>query len=410
MARYTYKALDETGRKATGTVDAESMDRAGERLKAMGLMVEHLTEQSAVPSFSAAGIRAFMARARPEEVIIFSKQLGTMLKAGVPVIRCLDILERQSENEALKAAAKAIAVDIRNGSPLSDAFRKHPRLFSSLYCNLLHAGESSGSLPEILDRLIYIMQHENKIRSDIRSALQYPMLVLITLAAAFIILLAFVIPKFATMFVRANVILPLPTRVALTASNILFAHWPLIIAGGTMIIFALILAMRTSAGRYIRDSILVRIPVIGVLLIKAAVSRFSSVFSILHASGVPVLDAMRMLSGTIGNSVIARQLDMAVPMLKEGRGISAPLQTVKYFPPMLINMVAIGEESGNLDKMLREVSTHYDAEVEYAMKRLSDAVGPVLIVLLAAVVGFFALAIYMPIWDLSKVARSGSGF
>jgi len=407
MAKYIYKALDKSGGAVGGSIEAESEDRARERLGVQGLMVESLAEKVSGSSLSWASFKAGMHRVGPEELVIFTKQLGTMLRAGVPILRGLDILEQQSENPTLKSAAKAIAGDIKDGASLSEALKKYPQLFPSLYCSMVRAGESSGSLPEVLDRLIYIMQHENKIKSDIRSALQYPLIVLVVLAVAFLVLVTFVIPQFANLFLEAKISLPLPTRIALGLHHVLVGYWMLTLGVLVFITLALTLFLKTRQGQYVRDSIFVRLPVFGPLLIKAAVSRFASIFSILQASGVPVLEAMRMLSGTIGNSAIARELDKTIPLLEEGRGISGPLQTVKFFPPILINMVAIGEESGSLDTMLKEVSTHYDAEVEYAMKRLSDAIAPALIILLAALVGFFALAVYMPIWDLSKVARSG---
>jgi len=269
---------------------------------------------------------------------------------------------------------------------------------------MVQAGEASGALPEVLDRLIYVIDHEHRVRTDIRAALSYPMLVLGCLAVAFVVLLGWVVPKFVNVFKNAQLELPLPTRVCMALSELLVARWYIVVLAVVAVGGGLWAALRTEQGKYTRDTALLALPIVGPVLLKSAISRFASILSILQATGVAILDSMSVLSGTIGNVAIGRQLSMIQARLEEGRGIAAPLRAAKYFPPLLVNMVAIGEETGNLEEMLREVSKHYDAEVEYATKRMSDAVGPVLIVTLAAVVGFFALAIYMPMWDLTKLA------
>jgi type II secretory pathway component PulF len=199
--------------------------------------------------------------------------------------------------------------------------------------------------------------------------------------------------------------LPVPTRICMQLSNMLNDYWVWWIAGSALIVLVLGGLLRTIRGRYVRDYLLLRIPLIGPVLTKAAISRFSSIFAILQETGVAILESMGILAGTIGNEAIAREIHTIQDLLEEGHGIADPLKASRYFTPMLLNMVAIGEEAGTLDEMLREVSKHYDAEVEYAMKQMSDAIGPVLIVVLAAAVGFFALAIYMPMWDLTKLVQ-----
>jgi type IV pilus assembly protein PilC len=287
---------------------------------------------------------------------------------------------------------------------LSSSFRRFPEVFSPLYTSMVYAGESSGSLPAVLDRLVYITEHEYKIRSDIRSALNYPMIVVGCLACAFVVLLHFVIPKFASVFARTKLELPMPTRVCVRLSYLLDHYWLGMLGVGAAIILLLGAVLRTDRGRYVRDYLLLRIPLIGPVLIKAAISRFASIFAILQETGVAILESMNILSGTIGNEAFAREIHTVQELLEEGHGIARPLNSSRYFTPMLLNMVAIGEEAGTLDEMLREVSKHYDTEVEFAMKRMSEAIGPILIIMLSAVVGFFALAIYMPMWDLTKLA------
>jgi type IV pilus assembly protein PilC len=270
---------------------------------------------------------------------------------------------------------------------------------------MVHAGEVSGTVSEVLDRLSYILEHENKVKSDIRSAMQYPALVVIALAIAFFVLLTFVIPKFETIFSTTGLTLPLPTRIAIALYHFLRGYWPVLTLGAIGLFFGLRSYLKTEQGRFVKDSLLLKAPVFGPLFIKAAMSRFASIFAILQASGVPVIKAMTILSGTIGNAAIARAFDAIGKQLEEGRGISGPLASANYFTPMVVDMVAIGEESGNIDGMLREISSHYDEEVRHAVSRMADALGPVLVVALAVVVGFFALAIFMPMWDMTKMVR-----
>jgi type IV pilus assembly protein PilC len=343
----------------------------------------------------------------PTELILFTKQFRTMFRAGVPIMRIFEVLGYQSQNPKLKRIVMGIASDIQEGATFSDALAKHPDTFTPLYRSMIKAGETSGNIPEVLERMIYILEHEHKIKSDIRSAMQYPMIVLIALGIAFFVLLTFVIPRFVTIFSRAGIQLPWPTKVSMVLYSVLSNYWYICLALLVLGIAGIRMFLKTPQGRYLVDSFILRVPLIGTLFIRAAMSRFASIFSILQSSGVPVMTSLQILSGTIGNSAIAREFDRVRDRVEEGRGISGPLNVAKYFTPMVIQMVAIGEESGQLDEMLKAVSTHYDDEVAYSVQRLSDAVGPILVVGLAAVVGFFALAIFLPMWDLTQVARKG---
>jgi type IV pilus assembly protein PilC len=270
---------------------------------------------------------------------------------------------------------------------------------------MIRAGEASGALPEVLERLIYIIDHEHQVKSDIKSAMTYPIIVVVFLFTAFLVLITQVIPKFVNIFNNAGLTLPLPTQICLFIYRFLSNYWYLIIGGTVLAVMFLFYYLKTQQGRFARDALLMRMPLIGPLFVKSAVSRFASIFSILQSSGVDVLDSMDILSETIGNAAIGSELQGIKDSLAEGRGIAGPLGQAKYFTPMLINMVAIGEESGNLEAMLRDVAEHYDTEVEYSMKKLSEAIGPLLTVGLAAVVGFFALAIFLPMWDLTLMAK-----
>ncbi|MBF0528311.1 MAG: type II secretion system F family protein [Deltaproteobacteria bacterium] len=404
MQKFAYKAYNINGTRVTGVIEADSRELASSQLTARGLIPDQIK-----PERSSTGLWAKLEKllisVKPFELILFSKQLGTMIRAGIPIIRLFQILENQTESKALKPIVAEIMQDIQAGSSITESFRKHPRAFNNLYVSMLHAGEVGGTLPEVLDRLIYIIEHEFKIKRDIKAAMSYPIIVVIALIVAFFILLTFVVPKFVDIFVKAGIALPLPTKICMALYEAIFSYWPYGLAGLAALSVFLSFYLKTDHGRLMKDRLLLRIPLIGPLFLNSAMSRFASIFSILQGSGVPVLDIIRILSGTIGNYAIANIFDGLIEKLKEGRGISGPLSSAKYFPPMVVNMVAIGEESGNLEKMLSEVSTHYDTEVEYATAKLSAAIGPILMVGLAGVVGFFALAIYLPMWDLTQTVR-----
>jgi type IV pilus assembly protein PilC len=402
MPNFSYKALTETGASAKGEIEADSVESASSLIAARGYIPTQVREiKAGAPAVKASGFSGLFSGIKAPELILFSKQFKTLIRSGVPMLTILQVLEDQNENKQLKSVLGDIHRDIQEGASLYDAFRRHPAVFPPLYCSMLKAGESAGALPEILDRLVYVIEHEHKVKSDVKSAMTYPIIVLSFLAVAFFILLIGVIPKFVNVFKTAGLDLPLPTKICLWLYQVIVQYWYVlaiaVIGGG----IAFFLYSRTGQGRFVLDTLLLKLPLAGKLFQKAAISRFASIFSILQSSGVDILDAMDILSGTIGNSAISRQLDGIKDRLKEGRGISGPLRQAKYFTPMLVNMIAVGEESGNLDALLRDVAMHYDTEVEYATKKLSDAIAPILTVSLAAVVGFFALAIFLPMWDIS---------
>jgi type II secretory pathway component PulF len=407
MANYSYQAIDNsTGKAVTGVIEADSLQAAGEAMASSGLLPLQLQEARVERRSSRrGGWLEKLAGVKPYELVLFTKQFKAMYRAGIPILRIIKVLEAQTANRALKRAVGEMMGDIRKGLSLHDALRKHPSIFSSLYCSMVNAGEMSGKLPEVLDRLCSILEHEHKVKSDIRSALQYPLIVLVTLGIAFFILLTFVIPKFASIFIAAKLTLPMPTKVTIALHHALASYWHIMVIGVIGLVYGLKVYFKTEQGKVARDSFLLKLPILGPLFIKAAMSRFASIFAILQASGVPVMTTMSILSGTIGNAAISRTFETLRSQMEAGRGISGPLSQEKYFPPMVIDMIAIGEETGNIESMLNEISTHYDEEVKHAVGRMSDALGPVLVIALAAVVGFFALAIFMPMWDLTKMVK-----
>lgn len=404
MPQYSYEAINESGNTVKGVLEAETSDAAKLRLSGMGYIPVSVQRGGGAAAAQSGGPMLFLARVKAQELILFTKQFRTMLGAGLSMLEILRVLEQQTENALLRQICTTMSDDVKKGSTIADALAKHKRVFSELYVSMVRAGETAGALPEVLDRLIYIISHEHQVRSDIRSALQYPITVIIALVGAFFVLLTFVIPVFARIFATARVALPWPTRVAIQLNIVITHYWHICLLVLVVVVTGLTFWFKTEGGKVARDAFFLHIPVVGMLFRKAAMSRFASIFSILQASGVPILTAIDILVGTIGNAAIAREFKRIQDLIRTGQGLAAPLARAKYFTPMVVTMVAVGEESGNLDEMLSAISEHYDAEVSYQVKRLSDALGPVLIVGLAGVVGFFALAIFLPMWDMSQVA------
>lgn len=406
MANFSYQAISESGATVTGDIEADSPAAAEAILLSRGYIPAGITAAGATGGAALLEkLNEILGMVSITDLIIFTKQFRSMLHAGIPILRLLSVLEHQTENKILKKVVEALGKDIRTGTTLSDAMAKHPKVFSPLYLSMINAGEISGTLPDVMVRLISIIEHEAKVKQDIKSAMQYPIIVLIALVFAFFFLLTFVIPKFATVFAKVGIDLPWPTLIAMKLYQILSDFWGILIVMVAGLIVGLRFYFKTAPGRFTKDSLILNMPIFGPLMQKAALSRFASIFSILQASGVGVMQALEVLSGTIGNAAISREFDRIREKVREGQGISGPLGAAKYFTPMVVDMVAIGEESGNLEDMLRQVSIHYDDEVAYAIKRLSDLIGPILIVGLAAVVGFFALAIFMPMWDMTKMVK-----
>lgn len=408
MTDFSYEAINESGMNVNGTLEAGSVEMAENLLLSKGYIP---TSVSAASGSRTGGIsvlswiRERLSTVKIGDLILFTKQFRSMMQAGVPIIRLLQVLENQTENKILKGVIARMSQDIKAGLTLYESMKRHPVVFSPLYLSMINAGEISGTVPDVLARLITIIEHEAKIKADIKSALQYPFIVLIALGIAFFVLLTFVIPKFVTIFAKAGLTLPLPTKIAMLMYQALANYWYLLIGGTFGLIIALHFYLKTPAGRYTKDVLILKLPLFGPLFQKAAMSRFASIFAILQASGIPVIQTMEVLSGTIGNTAVSAEVDKVRERIQEGQGIAGPLGAAKYFTPMVVDMVAIGEESGNMEDMLHQISLHYDDEVAYAVKGLSDLIGPILIVGLAAVVGFFALAIFLPMWDMTKMVK-----
>ena len=334
MPTFHYQAISETGAASKGEIEAESVDAASTALAARGLIPTQVrSAHGASSAQQPSALSNFFSPVKTTELILFTKQFKTLIRSGVPMLTILQVLEEQTENKRLQKILATVHQSIRDGANLYDAFRRHPQVFSPLYCSMLKAGESAGALPEILDRLVYVLEHEHKVKSDIKSAMTYPIIVISFLGVAFFVLLIGVIPRFVTIFQNAKLTLPLPTQICLLLYKMIVQYWFVVAAVLIVAGVALYFYVRTEQGRFVRDTLLLRLPLLGTLFQKAAISRFAGIFSILQSSGVDILDAMDILSGTIGNEAISRQLRDMKDRLKEGRGISGPAAAGQVLHP-----------------------------------------------------------------------------
>jgi len=403
MTAYKYKARDKFGKAIDGVMDASNPEMAADQVEDLGYIPVSIQEKKKdVISLD------FLQRYRKvsvEDLILFTRQLSTMISAGIPMLSGLNTLAEQAEDKRMKETINTIRNDIEEGSSLSDALSKHPRVFSQLYVGMIQAGETAGTLDEILDRLAAITEHEKDTRARIRAATSYPKMVITAISVAFIVLVTFVIPKFATMFTKFGGTLPLPTRVMIGLNYIILHYWYLMVAVTAAIALGFHWYINTESGRLRWDGLKLRIPVFGPLFLKVAMSRFTHILGMLMRSGVPILATLKITSATVDNTVIIREVQKLRESVKEGSGLAQTLKESGIFTPMVTQMISVGEQSGKMDEMMDKVSQYYDLEVEYTIKNLSTLIEPVLIVIIGGMVLFLALAIFLPMWDMASLFR-----
>ena len=377
-----------------GKIDAENQQLVIARLHEQGYHVTGLTEQK---KFSFASRSK---RVRLDVLVVFSRQLATMIDAGISIVRCLDILGNQLKDPVLKPVVGQTMRDVKNGISLTDALAKHGNVFSKLFINMIRAAELSGTLDEILDRLAGFLEYDMEVRTKIKSAMMYPVIVLIFSCLMVFTLMTFVLPKFKEIFDSMNVEMPVYTRMLFQVSDLFKSFWyiPVILVVGLSIFVKQ--TGNTKKGRYQIDNLKLKIPIVGEIIQKMAISRFSRTFGTLVSSGVPMMRALEIVGETAGNAVIAKGVQTARESVREGQKISAPLEATGLFPTMVTHMIDVGEETGRLSDMLVKVSEFYEKEVDAAVKGLTSLIEPLLIVFMGVVVGFIAISVMGPIFKL----------
>ncbi|MBK6421958.1 MAG: type II secretion system F family protein [Gemmatimonadetes bacterium] len=389
-----------TGQIMKGTLDVPSRDDVLKHIKQQKMIVVNVREQpkQLSLSFGKKGIRT-------RDIVIFTRQFATMINSGLPLVQSLDILARQTENPSLAEVTKQVVFDVESGHTLADAFSKHPKAFTELYVNMVAAGEAGGILDTILLRLATFLEKSDALIRKVKGAMVYPGVIMSVAGIAVAVLLIFVIPTFQKMFASVGMELPLPTRIVIAMSDFLISYWWALILIIIGIVYAIRSYYKTPNGQKQIDQMLLNAPVLGDLLRKSAVSRFTRTLGTLISSGVSILDGLEITAKTAGNRVIHDAVMESRNSIAGGETIAGPLEKSKVFPPMVISMIAVGEQTGGLDEMLSKIADFYDEEVDVAVSALLSLMEPMMIVVLGVIVGGMVVAMYLPIFDMMNAVQ-----
>jgi type IV pilus assembly protein PilC len=401
MPLFEYTARNTSnGQIQKGQLDVASKDEVNAYLRKNRLLLVNVREAPKQIKLSLGS-----GRVKTRDVVIFTRQFATMINAGLPLVQSLNILAQQTENKTLREVTKAVVYDVESGNTLADAFSKHPKAFSALYVNMVAAGEAGGILDTILLRLSTFLEKNDALVRKVKGAMVYPGVIITVALGAIAILLIFVIPTFQNMFASANLELPLPTRVVIGMSNFLIGYWWAMLAAIGAMIFAFRQYYATSAGRKQIDGLILKAPVLGDVVRKSAVSRFTRTLGTLVSSGVSILEGLEITAKTAGNAVIHDAVMESRQSIAGGETIAAPLEKSQVFPPMVISMIAVGEQTGGLDEMLSKIADFYDEEVDVAVSALLSLMEPAMIVVLGVIVGGMVIAMYLPIFDMMNAVQ-----
>src|SRR6266571_5057711 len=397
MATFTYTARAFNGDLRTATIDASSRDDVIAQLRKQRLSVVKI-DQDATKKIGRGSIKT-------RDVVIFTRQFSTMINAGLPLVQALTILADQSQNKALVEVTRKVVFDVESGNTVADAMGKHPTAFSPLYVNMVAAGEAGGILDTILMRLATFMEKNDALVRKVKGAMIYPTVIMSVAAIAVTVLLIFVIPVFENLFNSAGLALPLPTRIVMGASRFLKAYWYMVIAFAIGSWFLYKRFAATSSGRLKLDKFLLIVPVLGDVLRKSAVSRFTRTLGTLVSSGVSILDGLEITAKTAGNMVIHNAVMESRASIAGGETIAGPLSKSKVLPPMVLSMISMGEQTGGLDEMLSKIADFYDDEGDAAVSALLSLMEPIMIVVLGVIVGGMVVAMYLPIFDMVNAVQ-----
>ncbi len=397
MASFTYTARSFAGEMRTATLEAASRDDVIAQLRRQRLNVVKIDE--ATPKKPRRG------HIKMRDIVILTRQFSTMINAGLPLVQAMTILAEQTDNKTLSEIMRKVVFDVESGNTVADALSKHPQAFSNLYVNMVAAGEAGGILDTILMRLATFMEKNDALIRKVKGAMIYPGVIMTVAAIAVTVLLIFVIPVFENLFASAGLALPLPTRIVMGASRFLKSYWYVVGAGIAVSVFLFRRYAATSNGRLKVDQFLLKVPVLGDVLRKSAVSRFTRTLGTLVSSGVSILDGLEITAKTAGNRVVQDAIMESRASIAGGDTIAAPLKKSGVFPPMVISMISVGEQTGGLDEMLSKIADFYDEEVDAAVSNLLSLLEPIMIVFLGAVVGGMVVAMYLPIFDMINAVQ-----
>jgi len=401
MPIFKYTARDQEGKNVSSKMSADNESMVVAELRKRNLMIVSIEEEAAAAVKPVTSKPARGKKIKSEDIVIFTRQFATMVDAGIPILQVLEALSEQASNPTFQQIIKAICEDIQLGSSLSEAFAKHPKVFDQLYINMLKVGETGGILSSVLDRVAMYLEKTEKLKQKVKSALIYPAVVVSMAMLITIVLIVKVVPTFATIYDSLGQKLPLMTQMLIDFSNLMQHQLLWMIMAVVGMVVAFINYRKTSQGRLQIDQIALQLPIFGDLICKVSVSRFSRTFSTLSQSGVSILETLDIVGKTCGNRVIELLVDEIKVSVREGESIAVPLSKSKYFPPMVTRMIAIGEQSGQLEKMLTKVAEFYDEQVDVAVESLTKLIEPLIIAFLGIVVGFIVVALFMPILSIT---------
>jgi len=401
MTLYRYTAKNVSGASVSDIVDADTPKAAALKIQALGLYPVTIREPEDKTGFRRFSLPGF-ARIRSGEITLFTCRLADLLHAGMPLVRSLGVLERQTKNAALKEILAACCGEIQGGRAFSETLQKYPDLFPQIYTGMVRAGEYAGLLEAVLRRLAEFREKEEELKHRLQSALTYPAVMLLMGFVSIIFLLVFVIPRFEIMFADIGQQLPLPTRILVLAGLILKNYWYIYIPAAAAGAFFLRRYMQSDAGKSASGRLFLRIPLTGGILGKELAARFARMLAALLANGVPLLEALAMVKSSTGNALVSEEITSISESVREGRGIVAPLRRSVFFPPLAADIVAIGEETGNLEGALNRMADVYQREVDYSLKTLTSLVEPLIILAIGLLIGFVAMALLLPVFQISS--------
>lgn len=406
MPIFVWEGRTAQGRVIKGdTLEAPNLEAALARLREQRIRpVANKVREKGAGLDKELNIPGFGPTVSTKELSVATRQLATMIDAGLPIVQCLEILGEQSENKLLRQTITAIRRDVEGGLTLADALRKHPKIFDDLYVNMVEAGEAGGILNTILNRIALFIEKASRLKKKVKGAMIYPVAIVLVAIVVVAVLMIFVIPVFAELYGSMGQALPAPTQICINISNIFVAYWWLMAAVGVGIVTAIKLYYKTPQGNMNIDALLLRMPVIGDLLRKVAVARFSQNMALLLSSGVPILDGLAITGRTAGNKVVEKAILESRLSISKGNTVAEPLRESKIFPPLVCQMVAVGESTGGLDGMLRKVSELYEEEVDDAVNNLTAMMEPAIMVVLGVILGGLVVAMYLPIFQMGSLA------
>jgi len=396
---YVWKGKTPGGHVTSGEMAAESRGEVIRQLRSKEIAVTSLKEKEKAARFSLFGGRGVSTK----DLAVFTRQFATMINSGLPLVQCLDILGAQAEKEHHKKIIHTVMKDVESGSTLADALAKHREVYSDLYVNMVDAGEAGGVLDVILSRLATYLEKMDALKRKIRSAMMYPAVVFFVTIAATTFMLVFIIPTFAKLYADYGGQLPMPTRVVMGISNIVRNQWYLLAGGMFALFYGIGKYYKTKNGKKRIDKFLLSVPVLGPVLLKASVARFTRTLGTLVSSGVPILEGLEITARAAGNAVVKEAVMKTKSSISTGQTIAEPLRQSEVFPPMVVQMISVGEETGALDAMLSKVADFYDDEVDTAVESLTSVIEPIMIVVMGGVVGAMVVAMYLPIFKLVTV-------